>query len=145
MFGAYIRLGILHHTHTVALLESGSESIFFRCLSGSEPGGTSLTPYACETTRCCTCSTPSSSRSWRVRLHRQRFDGDVIPPSVFKDRVASGVVRGSPLRRGSTSMTTSTTFTRERFPLNGLHTGMLPISLCYLLLGLAAENNNFSN
>ena len=26
-------------------------------------------------------------------LHRQRFDGDVIPSSIYKDRVASGVVK----------------------------------------------------
>ena len=43
--------GFLHHTHDVVLLESGSESIFFHCLSGSELGGTSLTPYACNRTR----------------------------------------------------------------------------------------------
>src|SRR4051812_45882965 len=40
--------------------------------------------------------------------------------------------RGSPPHRGSVGTTASTTFTRERFPLNGLHTGILPISLCYL-------------
>src|SRR4051812_49257103 len=31
--------GFLHHTHVVVLLESGSESIFFHCSSGSELGG----------------------------------------------------------------------------------------------------------
>ena len=62
LFGASTRgWGFLHHTHAVALLESGSESIFFRCSAGSEPGGMSHTPYVCETTRCCTCGNPSSS------------------------------------------------------------------------------------
>ena len=69
--------GFLHHMHAVVLLELGSESIFFRCSSGSEPGGTSLTPYACETTRCYMCGTSSSSGGLQhghevmgVRLHR---------------------------------------------------------------------------
>ena len=46
--------------------------------------GTSGKPYACNPTRCCMCGTPSSSRPCRVRLHRQRSDGDVIPSSVFR-------------------------------------------------------------
>ena len=66
LFGADTRgWGFLHHTHAAALLESGSESIFFRCSAGSEPGGTSHTPYVCETTWCCTCGTPSSSGGLR--------------------------------------------------------------------------------
>ena len=40
LFGAGTRgLRFLHHPDAVALLESGSESIFFRCSAGSEPGG----------------------------------------------------------------------------------------------------------
>ena len=68
-FGAGTRgWGFLHHTHAVALLESGSESIFFRCSAGSEPGGTLHTPYACETTRCCTCGTTSLSGGLRREI-----------------------------------------------------------------------------
>ena len=101
--------------------------------------GTSYTPYVCEYYEVLHVRHSSSLELLHghevvmgVRLHRQRPDGDAIPASVFEDRVASGVVRGSSRHRGWASTTTSTTFTRERFPLNGLHTDMLPISLCYL-------------
>ena len=40
LFGADTRgLRFLHHPDAVALLESESESIFFHCSAGSEPGG----------------------------------------------------------------------------------------------------------
>ena len=125
---------VLHHTHVVVLLDSRSGSVFLRCSAGSEPEGTSHTPYVCEYYEVLHVRHSSSLELLHghevvmgVRLHRQRSDGDVIPSSVFEDRVASGVVRGSPWHRGSTSTTTSTTFMRERFPLNGLHRGMSPL------------------
>ena len=130
--------GFLHHTHAVVPLDSRSGSVFFRCSAGSEPGGTSHTPYVCEYFEVIHVWHSSSLELLHghevvmgVRLHRQRPDGDAIPSSVFEDRVASGVVQGSPRRRGWACTTTSTTFTRERFPLNGLHKGMSPNSLCY--------------
>ena len=129
----------LHPTHAVVLLDSRSGSVFFRCSAGSESGGTSHTPYVCVYYEVLDVWHSSSLEPLRghevvmgVRLHRQRPDGDAIPSSIFEDRVASGVVRGSSRHRGWTCTTTSTTFTRERFPLNGLHRGMLPISIRYL-------------
>ena len=102
------------------------------CWTGAR--GTSYTPYVCEYYEVLHVWHSSSLERLHghevvmgVRLHRQRPDGDVIPSSVNEDRVASGVVRGSSRHRGWTSTTTSTTFTRERFPLNGLHKGMLPL------------------
>ena len=129
---------VLHHTHVVVLLDSRSGSVFFRCSAGLESGGTSYTPYVCEYYEVLHVRHSSSLERLHghevvmgVRLHRQRSDGDVIPSSVYEDRVAAGVVRGSSRHRGWASTTTSTTFTRERFPLNGLHKGMSPIPTRY--------------
>ena len=102
------------------------------CWTGAR--GTSYTPYVCEYYEVLHVRHSSSLEHLHghevvmgVRLHRQRSDGDVIPSSVFEDRAAYGVVQGSSRHRGWTSTTTSTTFTRERFLLNGLHPGMLLI------------------
>ena len=111
---------------------------FLPLLCWTRARGTSYTPYVCEYYEVLHVRHSSSLEHLHghevvmgVRLHRQRSDGDVIPSSVFEDRATSRVVHGSSRHRGWTSTTTSTTFTRERFPLNGLHTGMLPIPSRY--------------
>ena len=93
LFGACTRLGI---SPPYARRRAVRIGIRIHLLSAvrlvRSPKGMSGTPYACNPARCCTCGTPSSLRPCRACIHRQRSDGDAIPSSFFKDRVASGVV-----------------------------------------------------
>ena len=124
--------GFLHHTHAVALPKSGSESVFFPLLAWFGARRERRVHRTCVIPRGATLV---------VLLHRRGHIA-TSSPTMFR-RGRNPVIglqgpgglwsrRGSPPHRGSAGTTTSTTFTRERFPLNGLHTGMLPISIRYL-------------
>jgi len=116
--------GFLHHTHAVVLLESGSESIFFPLLFwfGARrerrvhrmrviPRGATLVVLLHRRGRVATSSPTTFRRGRNPVIYLQG-------PGGLRSH------RGSSRHRGLPCTTTSTTFTRERFPLNGLHTGM---------------------
>src|SRR4051812_1029021 len=64
----------------------------FRCSIGSEPGGTSGIPYVYNPARHYTCGATSSWWPCRKLFIDNVPTEDVIPSSVYKDRVATGVI-----------------------------------------------------